>query len=81
MKLNYKISDLRLDKEDFDLLSNLSLSLKMKNTDLARLLLRLSLKQVRVKGKRVEVGLFFKNEDDSEQKHNSQKEINGGIDY
>ena len=38
-KLNYKISNLRLDKETFEIVGEISKDLKIPNTEIARILL------------------------------------------
>lgn len=47
---NYRLRDLLLSKTDFDILNEIAVGLGLKNTDLARLLLKQSLTDIKRQG-------------------------------
>ncbi|MBW2985668.1 hypothetical protein KY313_03380 [Candidatus Woesearchaeota archaeon] len=49
-KKNYRLRDLMLEKEDWDLLNEISLDIRMTNSDLARLLLHQELMRIKSLG-------------------------------
>jgi hypothetical protein len=49
-KLNYKITNIRLDKETFDLVSEISKDLKIPNTEIVRLLLLNKCREIKSMG-------------------------------